>query len=279
MRARFIDVGGVRTRFLHAGSGPAVILLHGVGVSGDTFFRNIDELAQGRSIYAPDMLGHGFTDAVTFTGGPQVPTVQHLGQLADALGLERYSVIGSSYGALIAALMWFDRPSRVDNLVLVGSGSCFHPAEEQRETLRAALANATQALADPTMASCRARLAAICHDPNSVAEEILLTQLTSYALPDRFDAYKATVAGLIDTVDSDELRILSRLEQLTARTLILVGRNDIRADWRRHVEARQRMPNARLSISENCGHLPYMEHPAAFNETVGAFLGGADVGE
>jgi hypothetical protein len=42
-------------------------------------------------------------------------------------------------------------------------------------------------------------------------------------LPDRFDAYKATIAGLIDTVDSDELRIYSRLEQLTARTLTTVG--------------------------------------------------------
>jgi 2-hydroxy-6-oxonona-2,4-dienedioate hydrolase len=256
-----------------------VILLHGVGVSGDTFIRNIDGLAHGRSVYAPDMIGHGFTDSLSFTGGPQVPTVQHMGRLADALGLERYSVLGSSYGALIAALMWFDRPSRIDNLVLVGSGSCFHPAEEQRKTLRAALANATQAMADPTIPSCRARLAAICHDPNSVAEEILLTQLTSYALPDRFDAYKATIAGLIDTVDSDELRIYSRLEQLTARTLILVGRNDVRADWRRHVDARRRMPNARLTIFANCGHLPYMEHSAAFDETVGAFLGGADVGE
>lgn len=256
-----------------------MILLHGVGVSADTFFRNIDGLAEGRSVYAPDMLGHGFTDSVSFTGGPQAPTVQHLGQLADALGLEQYSVLGSSYGALIAALMWFDRPSRVENLVLVGSGSCFHPAGEQRETLRTARANATQAMADPTIPSCRARLAAICHDPKSVAEEILLTQLTSYALPDRFDAYKATVAGLIDTADSDVLRILSRLEQLTARTLILVGRNDVRADWRWHVEARRRMPNARLTIFAKCGHLPYMEHPAAFNETVGAFLGGANVGK
>ena len=90
---------------------------------------------------------------------------------------------------------------------------------------------------------------------------------------------KATIAGLIDTVDSDELRIYSRLEQLTARTLILVGRNDVRADWQRHVEARRRMPNARLTIFANCGHLPYMEHPATFNEIVEAFLGGADVGE
>jgi hypothetical protein len=67
-------------------------------------------------------------------------------------------------------------------------------------------------------------MAAICYVPNAIAEEILLTQLTAYALPDRFDAYKRTTAGLIDTVAPDDPRIYSRLEQLTARTLILTGR-------------------------------------------------------
>src|SRR5215469_17980561 len=172
MRARFIDVDGVRTRFLYAGKGPAVILLHGVGVSGDTFIRNIDALGQEFSVFAPDMLGHGFTDAVDLAGAPQIAMVKHLGRLADLLQLERYSVVGSSYGALVAALMWFDRPSRVENLVLVGSGSTFHPPEEQRNTLKAAFANASQAMGDPTIDSCRQRLATICHDPHSVVEEI-----------------------------------------------------------------------------------------------------------
>jgi pimeloyl-ACP methyl ester carboxylesterase len=279
MRARFIEVDGVKTRFLYAGEGPAVILLHGVGVSGDTFLRNIDALGAEFSVFAPDMLGHGFTDAVDLRGAPQVAMVRHLGRLADLLKLERYSVVGSSYGALIAALMWFDRPGRIDNLVLVGSGSAFHPPEEQEKTLKAAFANASQAMGDPTIDSCRRRLAAICHDRHAVAEEILLVQLTSYALPDRFDAYKATINGLIQTVGSADHRVYSRLEQLGTRTLILTGKNDIRADWRLHVEARQRMPNARLTILESCGHMPYMEQPALFNELVGAFLRGATVGE
>jgi pimeloyl-ACP methyl ester carboxylesterase len=134
-------------------------------------------------------------------------------------------------------------------------------------------------MGDPTIDSCRQRLATICHEPHSVADEILLVQLTSYALPDRFDAYKRTIEGLINTVGSADHRVYSRLEQLRARTLILTGRNDIRADWRLHVEARQRMPNARLVILESCGHMPYMEHPAVFNDLVGAFLRGATVGE
>jgi pimeloyl-ACP methyl ester carboxylesterase len=265
---------------LYAGTGPALFLLHGVGVGGSTFFRNIDELGKRYSVYAPDMLGHGFTDAVDFNGAPPQPaTVRHLGLLADQLGLERYSVAGSSYGALIAALMWFDRPKRVDNLVLIGTGAVFHPAEEQERTLRNAAANASQALGDPTLDSCRKRLGAICYDPRAVPEEILLEQLSSYALPDRFDAYKATIAGLIATCSSAEHRVYTRLEQLKARTLILTGREDIRAQWRLHVEGRRRMPDARLLILEKCGHLPYIEQPQAFNTAVATFLAGESVGE
>lgn len=280
MRIRFVDVQGARTRVLFAGRGPAVILLHGVGVSGDTFIRNIDALSEHYAVYAPDMLGHGFTDAVDFAGEPpQHRIASHVGRLADALGLQRYSVGGSSFGALIAALMWFERPDRVENLVLIGSGSVFHPPDEQELTLRAAFANASQAMGDPTLDSCRQRMAAICYDPKSVAEEMLLTQLTSYALSDRFDAYKATINGVIASLNVPENRVLSRLEHLRARTLILTGREDVRAKWQLHAEGRKRMPTARMVIFEKCGHLPYMEHPAAFNEVVGSFLADGEVGE
>jgi hypothetical protein len=42
LRARFLDIDGIRTRVLYAGAGPALFLLHGVGVGGSTFFRNLD---------------------------------------------------------------------------------------------------------------------------------------------------------------------------------------------------------------------------------------------
>lgn len=280
MRIRFVDVDGVRTRVCYAGEGPAVFLLHGVGVSGDTFIRNLDVLGQRFAVYAPDMLGHGFTDAVDFKGEPpQHRIARHVSRLADTLGIDRYSVGGSSFGALIAALMYFERPRRVDSLILIGSGSVFHAADEQEKTLRAAFANASQAMGDPTLDSCRKRMAAISYDPATVAEEILPVQLTSYALPDRFAAYKATIDGVIASLPRPENRVLSRLEQIEARTLILTGREDIRAQWALHVEGRKRIPKSRLLILEKCGHLPYLEHPAVFNDTVGAFLAGTDVGE
>jgi pimeloyl-ACP methyl ester carboxylesterase len=279
MRAAFIDVDGVRTRYLYEGSGPPLFLLHGVGVSGDTFCRNIDALAAHFTVCAPDMLGHGFTEAVDYLGGPPQPhIVRHLGRLADLLGYRTYAVAGSSFGGLIAALMYFDRPQRVDRLILIGSGSVFHTAEDQIKTLKAAFANAATAMGAPTLASCRDRLANICYKPEFVAEEILLLQLTSYALPDRFAAYKATIQGMIDelsSADPERNRVLQRLDSIKVPTLILTGRKDIRAKLATHEAGVKRIPRARLVVFDQCNHLPYMEYPQKFNDAVIRFMADA----
>lgn len=273
MRIKLIDVDGVQTRYLHAGEGHPLILLHGVGVSGDTFLRNIDALGEHFAVYAPDMLGHGFTDSLDYGGGPPQPhIVEHLGKFADKLGLERYSIAGSSFGALIAALMYFDRPKRVDGLVLIGTGSTFHPPEEQAETLKAVFANASKALGDPTLESCRLRMANILHDPAAVPEEMLLVQLTSYALPDRFETYKATLKGMADSVASDEHRVYTRLDKIDLPCLVITGRQDIRSSVQFTERGCEVMPDAELHIFEDCNHMPYLEYPEKFNELVTAFV-------
>jgi pimeloyl-ACP methyl ester carboxylesterase len=262
---------------LYEGDGPLLFLLHGLGVSGDTFCRNVDALAAHFTVCAPDMLGHGFTDAVEYDGGPPQPHfVRHLGRMADLLGFRTYNVGGSSFGALIAALMYFDRPERVESLLLIGSGTVFHPADETAKTLRAAFANASTAMGSPTLESCRQRMANICYKPEFVADEMLLVQLTSYALPDRFTAYKATIKGMIEALSSDDPeqhRVYSRLEGIKAPTLVLTGREDVRAQVKRHEDGVERIPDAELVIFEECSHLPYMEYPERFNDTVIRFLG------
>lgn len=280
MRISFATVDGIKTRYVHAGEGHPVFLLHGVGMSGDSFIRNLDVLGQDFHAIAPDMLGHGFIDAVDFQGGPpQLPTVKHLGRLADHLGFDKYSVAGSSYGGLIAALMALDRPAQVENLIIIGSGSVFHPADDQVTTLKAVFANASQAMGDPTYESCRQRMANICFDPKAVDERVLISQLTSYADPTRFDAYKATINGMIDAADSNVHRVHKRLEDIKTRTLILTGREDIRAKIKLHEEGRHRIPNARIVVFEKCSHMPMMEYPERFNATLKDFLQGKTVGD
>jgi pimeloyl-ACP methyl ester carboxylesterase len=270
MRASFVEVDGVRVRCLHAGGGPALLLLHPIGHSADVFFRNIDALAVRFSVVAPDLPGHGFSEVIDFAGEPpQRRTVPHLARLMTTLGHEHFSVLGSSYGALLAALLCLAEPARAQKLVIVGSGSVFHPAAEQRTLLQAVRANVGRSLTELTLDSCRERLAAICHSPDAVAEEILLARLTSYALPDRAAAFAATIEGLMASGPED--RVYERLETIATPTLVIVGREDIRADWRLHEEGSRRMPDARCVVIDSCGHLPSMEYPERLNQLVHDF--------
>lgn len=273
MRAHFVEVDGVRTRYLRAGSGTPLLLLHGVGYSGDCFIRNIEPLAAHFTVIAPDMLGHGFTAAPPFAGiAPQVAMARHLDRMTDILGLGPAHVGGSSFGALVAALMYFNRPDRVGRLLLIGSGSVFHTGEEQEKTLRAAAANAGRALADPTLAVCRQRSAGIVFDPACIPEEMIWIQATSYAAEDRVAAYQATIEGSIAAMGDPAARVLERLERIACPVRITVGREDVRADWRRHVEGAARMPRAELAIYEQCSHMPFLEHAGRFNSETVEFL-------
>ncbi len=275
MKIKFANVGGINTRYICEGDGPTLVLIHGIGHSADVFYRNIDTLARDYFVIAPDLPGHGFTERMDLAGGaPQPLFVRQLELLLDELGIGTCSVLGSSFGGLLACLMALSRPSKVNDLIVVGSGGAFHSAGEQRRTLQQVLANASGAMSEPTLESCRSRLAAICNDPNAVAEEILLTQLTSYGLGDRFEAFKSAISGYLASLDSEDYRVYGRLEAIKSRTMIITGRQDSRASVESHVQAKERIAGAELVILDGCGHLPYMEHVDTFNRIVLEFLSG-----
>lgn len=273
MNAQFLDVDGARIRLLRAGSGMPLLLLHPIGHSADVFIRNIDALAERFLVLAPDLPGHGFSDAVDFDGQPpQVAACRRMLRLMSQLGHERFAVLGSSYGGLVATLMALEAAQRVTHLCVVGSASTFGADAGQEQTLRAVLANASTAMRSPTLDACRQRLGNIVFDRRSVAEEVLPLQVTCYALPDRFTAFVDTIEALIASSHAHSGRVHDRLEQLHQPALVIVGRDDIRAGWRQHEQGAARMPRARCVVFDECGHLPQMEHAGRFNAAVLDFL-------
>ncbi|MFP5496359.1 MAG: alpha/beta fold hydrolase [Gammaproteobacteria bacterium] len=269
-----LKVDGVDTRYLIAGAGPALFLLHGIGFSADCFQENIGPLSQTHTVVAVDMLGHGFTQAVDYLGeAPQVAMARHVLALAKALGLSRYSLLGSSFGAHVAAHVALLSPATVDKLVLVGSGSVFHSNEEQKKTLQGSFANGSAAMKNPTLEACAQRACRIVLDPLCIPHAMLEKQVEAYQLPDRLSAYEASIMGAIATMDDPQSRVLGRLEAITCPVLVIVGREDIRADWEVHVSESKRFPDAQVKIYQQCGHCPFLEHPLVFNKDVVEFLG------
>src|SRR4051812_12590441 len=94
LKASIARVGGVDTRYFHEGTtGPRLLLVHGVGMSGAAWLRNVDALAQDFRVCAPDLLGNGLTGWNDPPPGPPHPHVlEHLAALVDHLEWDDFAV-------------------------------------------------------------------------------------------------------------------------------------------------------------------------------------------
>lgn len=260
-------------RYLRAGSGPALLLLHPVGFSAELWLRNMRELGRTHTVYAPDLYNHGFSALVDYAGAvPQDLFARQSIAFADAMGVREMSVVGSSLGAHVAALVYFMAPGRVRHLVIVGSGTSFSPESELAASLPNTYANAMRAIESPSWDKCITRMRNLCFDLKDVPTEIILPQLTSYARPGFRGAYDATLKGMMDLDRVRPFRIAERLDRIKVPTQIVWGRQDPRSKVENAIHAAGVIPNCELLVMEECGHLPYLEHPAAFNGALADFL-------
>ena len=116
-----LGVDGRTTRVLESGSGPALILIHGLGSRADRWRGNIEGLAASRRVLAIDLPGHGFA-----TKGPDYDYsisgyARFLQSFFDAVGLDRAAIVGASLGGQVAGAFAALAPERVEALALIGS--------------------------------------------------------------------------------------------------------------------------------------------------------------
>lgn len=118
-----IDVWGLNVRYVEAGDGPVVVLLHGLAASILTWYCNIDVLADaGYRVIAVDLPGYGNTDKPDHLDYNPDAAADFVYDFSRELGLERFSMVGSSAGAVIAGLFALEHPEMVDKMALVGPG-------------------------------------------------------------------------------------------------------------------------------------------------------------
>jgi len=118
---RHIDVEGYRVRYLTAGEGPSLVLLHGVGDNAFDWRWVMPALARTHHVYAPDLPGSGGSAKPPADYSPAFFT-HFVAAFLDALGVDRAAVIGNSLGGLAGLRLALSEPERVTALGLVSSG-------------------------------------------------------------------------------------------------------------------------------------------------------------
>ena len=120
-----VIVGGQRIFYAEAGTGPAVVLLHGggPGASGvSNYSRNIDALAAHFRVIVPDMPGYGRSAKKLDQSDPFGGLAAAIRGLVDVLAIDTAHLIGNSYGGAAALRLALDAPQRVGRLILMGPG-------------------------------------------------------------------------------------------------------------------------------------------------------------
>ena len=273
MRFTFASVLDARTRYIHAGSGPALLLVHGSGMSTDSWLPVIPGLSKSFAVYAPDLLDNGLTERGRYAGGPPQPyMVDHLFALADHLELQRFSVIGSSLGCVLAILMYLRAPKRIDKLVLVGPGSLLAPPAQNDDAFKAAYANGKSAIENPSLESCRARMARVVFDIDKVPESLLVMQMLVNSLPGAMASFERRMQGMNSAEARKNYAIHDKLAQIAAPTLTVCGKQDPRDKDNQAAADATKIRGNRIISYDRCGHWPHIEHADAFTKDVTAFL-------
>jgi len=270
----YLDAGGVRTRYLHAGSAelPTLVLLHGSGGHAEAYVRNLATHAEHFSTWAIDMLGHGYTGR---PGHPLEIThyVAHLTAFLDAIGAEKVCLSGESLGGWVAARAAVDHPGRVDRLVLNTAGG----SQADPEVMRRILTLSMAAAAEPTWETVRARIRWLMADKSKGYDDIVASRQRIYRQPGFVDAMRDIMALQDPVIRARNLLGAEDYGRITAPTLVLWTSDDPTADVAEGRRIASMIPGARFELMTGCGHWPQYEDAKTFDALhLGFLLEGRD---
>jgi pimeloyl-ACP methyl ester carboxylesterase len=274
---QFRTIHGYRRAFRVAGSGPALLLIHGVGANSTTWEPVHAKLAQRFTVIAPDLLGHGESDKpradyslAAFANGMR--------DLLAALDIDRVTVVGHSFGGGVAMQFAYQYPQLVERIVLVSSGGV---GKDVSLALRlAALPMGSDALA---MLRVPGALPAVRLFGRAVGTVLGSTKfgrdvadigdlLGNLLEPGALSAFARTLRSVVDG-SGQFVTMLDRSYLMQSMPVQLIwGEEDLVIPVEHARMAHEAMPDSRLEIFEKSGHMPFRDHPDRFVEVVERFL-------
>jgi len=267
LQLRWVSAGGVRTRYLEAGDGPPLILLHGTGGHLEAYARNIKGLSQDFRVFAYDFVGHGFSDKPDRPYTLEAYTDQLLA-LLDAWGLERVHLSGESLGGWVAAWFAAHHPERVERLILNTPGNVTSKPEVMARIRSLSL----KAVQEASYQTVRERLEFLFHDKSLVTDELVRIRLAIYTQPGFFRAMENILV-----LQDPEVRRRYAWDpewcgRIRAPTLIIWTSHDPTGTLEEGKLLQSWIPGSQLVFIEGAGHWPQWEKPEEFYRLHKEFL-------
>ncbi|HXV83143.1 MAG TPA: alpha/beta hydrolase [Candidatus Binatia bacterium] len=269
----YVQVDGLKTRYIEDGTGPAAILLHGasLGSSADVFERNLKPLAStGVRAIAYDQPGFGLTD------NPTDYSVAYRRRFImlfmDALGLQSAALVGHSQAGNMAVANAFEHPNRIAKVMILGTGSLLPPLPEGQRQGGGAREGEEGTASEPTLKETRALLEHNLFNHELITLEAL-EQRQHMSVGKNFEAFlKRSGAGPSGGGAKDAKPMWQRLVELPCPVLLMFGKNDRGNAFERATLLKEKYPQLDLHIVDRCKHLVQWDAAEEFHKRAAAFL-------
>lgn len=255
-----VTTASARTiNYTDAGSGPPVLLIAGLGSTKGSWAQTIERLAPEYRCLAIDNRDAG-ENASESSGYSIDDMADDAADFLRAMHIERASVIGSSMGGFIALHLALRHPDLVERLVLVGTAAAFggevvlpQRADWIDDPLERARLRLPQTMAPGYFEAHPQRL-------EELATEVQVNNMD-------FDGYLRQFRAILDTHN-----VRDRLAEIEQPTLVVHGNADAMVPPAAGEELGRSIPNARLEMLNNIGHVPHRETPDEFARLTREFL-------
>ena len=262
-----VRTGAVTTNYHDRGEGSPVLLLHGSG-PGVSAWANwrlpMPYLTEHHRVIAPDLAGFGYSEAPEGWEYSTQTWLRQIVDLLDALGLERVSVVGNSFGGSMALALAIHHPERVDRIVLMGSvGVPF----EITEGLDAVWGY------EPSLETMGHLIRDVfAYDSSLASDDLIRMRYEASLRPGAQESFSAMFPAprqrWVDAMAHDEADIRA----LPHRTLLVHGRDDKVIPLSTTLTLLDWIEDSQAHIFGRCGHWTQIEHTEAFSRLVVDFL-------
>jgi 4,5:9,10-diseco-3-hydroxy-5,9,17-trioxoandrosta-1(10),2-diene-4-oate hydrolase len=273
LEEKFVTVAGAQVHYASAGSGPALVLVHGLVGSVTNWRRNIEALAQDATVYAVDMANMGQSERVKGLDASMAGAADRLAAFMDALGLERADIAGHSHGGAVSMMFAARHPERVRSLILFAPANPFCDLGNFLVKFYQTRVGRTFARVVPHLPK---RLHALSlrrmyGDPTRVTEGSLEGYTDGLRVPGTMEH----IMGIVDLWFEDMVVLQKELVRLAKTpTLLVWGDRDravgLSSAWR----LQEMLTCSRLVVVKGAGHIAFEEMPEECNRAVHRWLSG-----
>jgi 2-hydroxy-6-oxonona-2,4-dienedioate hydrolase len=261
-----LAVGTGVTRIIEAGSGPAVLFVHGLGARADRWRSTLERIAdQGFRAIAWDLPGHGFASKEANGPGDVPALAEHALAVMESLNVADGVMVGTSLGAHIVAYAACRQPGRVRALVLVGALGIVPIDQAVAETI-------SRNVRATKREQFSGKLSFVMHDPAMVTESLIEEEWRMNTAPGTIEVFSRLGDYLTTNIARDY--VAAQLSDIYPpdKLLLIWGEQDKAVPLAVGHACRTALHDPRLIIIAEANHCPYLEQPAAFDAALLPFL-------